>query len=357
MSTNEEWYWSKKGSDERNGPVGRERLEKLAEEGNLESEDLVWSKGFDDWKEVGSVENLKGLFKTPPPLSDSGNEEKIAGGDGPPPLAQRGNGEEFEETQKGNFDFPAEFDVKWKGSVASNESTLVLRKKEISLHVDDWTNHGGNIWYNEIKVEGIGGNEVEITAPFGFDNNSFDRTTTLTFRSERLARRAVEIIEGVKSEEMGVGDQLDTEATGDREKVTATDEAQDPFWKRHPVWTGVIAVFLLGALSSAFEDNSIDPSEQLDPGDMLETVYTTAAIEKLEDCNWDGPTTMPANTEGGQWTLEYKGESKGGEEFELCFIQPGPSPCMDFLYKQDRGISPLEEGAWACSGSTHYPLN
>jgi hypothetical protein len=36
-----QWYWSKRNSDERKGPVGRERLEGRAEEGALEPEDLI----------------------------------------------------------------------------------------------------------------------------------------------------------------------------------------------------------------------------------------------------------------------------------------------------------------------------
>jgi len=54
-----QWYWSKQDSNDRNGPVSRERLEELAEEETLESEDLVWRKGFDDWVEAGSVEELE----------------------------------------------------------------------------------------------------------------------------------------------------------------------------------------------------------------------------------------------------------------------------------------------------------
>lgn len=75
MSTEEstsdaEWYWSKKGSGERNGPVSRERLEELAEQGDLESEDLIWTKGMDEWEEATSIEGLIN------PLPDDPNDKK-----------------------------------------------------------------------------------------------------------------------------------------------------------------------------------------------------------------------------------------------------------------------------------------
>lgn len=278
-----QWYWAKQGSDERNGPVSRERLEEVAEAGDLKPEDLVWTKGMGDWKEAGSVEKLKGLFETPPPLSDSDEGEKTAADDGPPVLSQNGDGkEEVEETRKADFNFPVEFDVKWKGTVASNESTLVLRKKEISLHLNDWTNHGGEIQYKDLKIDRVSGNDVEVTAPFGFDNyNSFDRTTTLTFRSERLAKKAVEIIKITKGEEIDVGNRLNIESTDDNEKVTATEEGEDPFWKRHPVWTGVIAVFVLGALANAFDESETGDGSNTDASEdaAADDAYECARVE------------------------------------------------------------------------------
>ncbi len=82
-----QWYWSKRNSDERNGPVGRERLEELAEEGTLEPEDFVWRKGFDDWKEAGSAEEVEELFAGPPPLPDDSSDENV-GEEIPPPISE-----------------------------------------------------------------------------------------------------------------------------------------------------------------------------------------------------------------------------------------------------------------------------
>ena len=72
--TSDEWYWSKRGSDERNGPISGEKLRELAEEGDLEPDDLVWTQGMDDWEEAGSVEKLESLFVTPPSLSTDAGE-------------------------------------------------------------------------------------------------------------------------------------------------------------------------------------------------------------------------------------------------------------------------------------------
>jgi len=92
MSKNEsvsesEWYWSKRGSDERNGPIDWERLKELAQEGDLEPDDLVWTKGMNEWKEAGSVEDLEDLFVSPPPLPEESSQESVEE-DAPPSLPQ-----------------------------------------------------------------------------------------------------------------------------------------------------------------------------------------------------------------------------------------------------------------------------
>ncbi|MCS3859435.1 hypothetical protein GGP89_002836 [Salinibacter ruber] len=111
-----QWYWSKRSSEERNGPVDRERLEGLAAEGTLEPEDIVWRKGFDDWKEAGSVEEIEELFASPPPLpedsSDENDDEET-----PPPISESEKSEPAEE-----YDFPIEFKTE-KSNIASSGST------------------------------------------------------------------------------------------------------------------------------------------------------------------------------------------------------------------------------------------
>lgn len=66
------WYWAKKGSEEKNGPVTPERLEELASGDILEEEDLIWKKGMDDWAKASSVDGL--VRSSQPTTSD---KEKI----------------------------------------------------------------------------------------------------------------------------------------------------------------------------------------------------------------------------------------------------------------------------------------
>jgi hypothetical protein len=176
-------YWSKQGSGERNGPVSRERLEELAEEGDLEPEDLVWRKGFDDWMEAGSLEEVEELFASPPPtLGEQNGEDESAGNKSP-------------TSEK--------FDVKWGGWILTSESTLTLRKKEIGLV--DMGDEEKYLSYEEISiVNAIGGADKKnmvLKAPIGFDDDIDDtKKHNLEFESERDKKRAVEIIERKKEE-------------------------------------------------------------------------------------------------------------------------------------------------------------
>jgi hypothetical protein len=52
------WYWRKRDSDERNGPVSTQKLLKLAKTGDLRTEDLVWKDGMSDWRKAKSVSTL-----------------------------------------------------------------------------------------------------------------------------------------------------------------------------------------------------------------------------------------------------------------------------------------------------------
>ena len=55
-----EWHYAKNG--ERTGPVSSSELKKLAAEGTLQTDDLVWKEGWPDWKPASK---LKGLFPEP----------------------------------------------------------------------------------------------------------------------------------------------------------------------------------------------------------------------------------------------------------------------------------------------------
>jgi hypothetical protein len=63
----EEWFFAK--DDEKFGPVSLERIRELAEEGTLQSSDLVWKEGMADWIPSSSVVELEPEPKPdPPPL-------------------------------------------------------------------------------------------------------------------------------------------------------------------------------------------------------------------------------------------------------------------------------------------------
>jgi len=102
-----EWYWSKRGSDERNGPVSSEEFKELAEEGDLEPDDLVWTEGMDDWQEASSVEGVKDFFESPPPLPEESEKQGGTQEEAPPPLSQ----DEKPETEE-EYSFPVRFEVK-----------------------------------------------------------------------------------------------------------------------------------------------------------------------------------------------------------------------------------------------------
>ena len=60
-----EWYYSAEG--EEHGPVSAAELRQFATSGQLQSDDLVWKEGLDEWVEARKI---KGLFPTDsPPLA------------------------------------------------------------------------------------------------------------------------------------------------------------------------------------------------------------------------------------------------------------------------------------------------
>ena len=53
-----EWFYTKQGQQQRQGPVSREQLKQLAAEGALRPGDLVWTVGMPQWSAASSVAGL-----------------------------------------------------------------------------------------------------------------------------------------------------------------------------------------------------------------------------------------------------------------------------------------------------------
>mgnify|MGYP000423776672 CR=1 FL=1 len=126
--TSGKWYWSKRGSDERNGPISGEKLKELAEKGDLEPEDLVWTEGMDGWEKASSVESVQDFFVSPPPLPEDPVEESGNQEEAPPPLPQG----EKPETQE-EYSFPVRFEVEWGTSFASCKADLHIYERKIRI--------------------------------------------------------------------------------------------------------------------------------------------------------------------------------------------------------------------------------
>lgn len=173
-ASEKQWYWSKKSSDERNGPVGQEQLEELAEGGNLEREDLVWHEGFDDWKEAGSVEEIEELFASPPPLPNDQSDEKAGQ---PPTLPQS----ESESREVYDTKADVEGNIKVSKYVTTNaQRELVLRETEKQLR---------NIC-DSVTENRDGFNISGIANTFGSINRSASGTVTVSEKGERYLVRA-----------------------------------------------------------------------------------------------------------------------------------------------------------------------
>lgn len=66
-----QWYYNREGQQQ--GPISDFELRKLANDGTLKTEDLIWKEGMAEWRKAGS---MKGLFQkstpsTPPPIPPS----------------------------------------------------------------------------------------------------------------------------------------------------------------------------------------------------------------------------------------------------------------------------------------------
>lgn len=60
-----EWYYVEESSEGRDsaGPVGEEKIQELIEGGQLNEESYLWAKGFDDWKKLKNIEQLKSFLE------------------------------------------------------------------------------------------------------------------------------------------------------------------------------------------------------------------------------------------------------------------------------------------------------
>jgi hypothetical protein len=274
------WYWSKRGSDERNGPVSGAKLKELAEEGDLEPDDLVWTQGMDDWEEASSVKGVKDFFESPPPLPEESVEEGEAQEETPPSLP------EIEESgEDSDSEFPLEFEVKWGGSVFSTESTLRLYEDGIGLYADDGSK-GGKIEYIHFDVKSIEGNEITVEAPSilsGLGEDLF----TLKFKNVDKAKKARKLVGYIESkngnetvnandgdggkkskstficEKCNKSKKKDPDITSTRcpecgEPMSPISEensdTENSLLKQHPIWAGVTTLvsliflcFLIGA--------------------------------------------------------------------------------------------------------------
>jgi hypothetical protein len=264
-----QWYWSKRNSDERKGPVGRERLEELAEEETLEPEDFVWRKGFDDWKEAGSAEEVEELFAGPPPLPDDSSDENDEE-ETPPPIPEDEKSESPEE-----YDSPVEFEVKWRGFIWGNEATLRIHENEISLHMNDSDEYGGSVGYGFFKIKELEARKITVRAPLGLSEDLFEKVHHIKFESieERdvflrlfKQKKDVKNIEGEdryaekgkintsrnkkvpNSQRTGGSEGSEEESPGgdSSQRIGPTKpEGEEYFWRKYPVGTGVVALIVL----------------------------------------------------------------------------------------------------------------
>lgn len=61
----ENWYYVQQGN--RQGPVSFDTIQSLINSNTLGELDYVWKKGFDNWKKIAEVEELRDTTPTPPP--------------------------------------------------------------------------------------------------------------------------------------------------------------------------------------------------------------------------------------------------------------------------------------------------
>ena len=67
------WYYAKKGSTDRQGPVNQSEIEELLRTGSISSQDLVWREGMSNWQEIQTISEFAGMVSVqssaPPPAS------------------------------------------------------------------------------------------------------------------------------------------------------------------------------------------------------------------------------------------------------------------------------------------------
>jgi hypothetical protein len=305
--TSDEWYWSKQGSDERNGPVSGEKLKELAKEGGLEPEDLVWTKGMDDWKEAGSIEGLdvipspsrrvrrrhsKGIFSVASP------EQKIELGDA--------------------YSFPIEFEVRWGGSVSSTESTLELHRDEVSLHTNDWVNHGGSIDYGRFDITEVGDQKLTVEAPTGFNEDLADKEHNLKFKYESENKKALRVIRYVQGE--GFEALLEKIDTGKSLKIEKSKE-ENWYWIKQgsDERNGPITLERLKELA---QEKDLEP-EDLVWGSGMSGWTEASSVGKLEN-SLASPPSFPDDVPSPPLpddTGDTKGNGDIGYEYKVESVQ------------------------------------
>lgn len=62
------WYYEYNGSTK--GPVSERDIQRLIEDGTIESDTGLWSKRMDDWQPAASVDTFSDEFQQPPPLPE-----------------------------------------------------------------------------------------------------------------------------------------------------------------------------------------------------------------------------------------------------------------------------------------------
>lgn len=78
------WHYERDGSVQE--PVTVDELRKALLAGEIQRENLVWRKGMEEWRELGSVEELQGLLdELPPPLPPGTGSRKLEIPEVPPP--------------------------------------------------------------------------------------------------------------------------------------------------------------------------------------------------------------------------------------------------------------------------------
>jgi hypothetical protein len=113
------------------------------------------------------------------------------------------------------------FEVEWGGWVLTSDSTLTLRRDEISLV--SMADEEVDLSYEQVEVKETDGREIVLEAPINFERDSENKENhNLTFPTRGDAEKAVETIESSKTENRSEGDSEE----GSAEKSLGGDSSQ-----------------------------------------------------------------------------------------------------------------------------------